>query len=44
MKKIIKTITVPDDIREKLTKVYEIIFGKTDKQLNIQLMKLNHYH
>lgn len=42
--KFLKTIAVPDDIRGKLTKVYEIIFGKTDKQLNIQLMKLNHYH
>lgn len=40
----LKTLPIPCDVRKKLTKVYEIIFGKPNKKLEIHLMKLNHYH
>lgn len=42
--KYLQTIPVPNDIVEKITNVYNIIFGKTNKQLDIKLMKFNHYH
>lgn len=39
-----KILPIPDDIRNKILSVYEIIFGKPNKDLEIHLMKLNHYH